>query len=155
MTFTYTGNPAESDLQAIRFLLGDTDETEPLLEDEEITYLAAQWAMSHSVYWAAAEAAEAVAARFAREVTVNSDSQTVSTSELQQKYQQLAQQLRLSHHQSMAGGYVDAGGMLAHEFRDPNVKRLAFGRGMHDDPDAGPQDLGDIRTYYREDWVEP
>jgi len=140
MAFTYTGNPAESDLQAIRFLLGDTDITEPLLQDEEILFLASQWALEHSVYYAAAICAETVAARFAREVTVNSDSQTVSTSELQQKYQNLAIQLRSMHEQSMAGGVVDVGGILINEFRDPTVKPLAFARGMHDDPEAGQQD---------------
>lgn len=155
MTFTYSGDPSESDLNAVRFLIGDTEPDEPLLQDEEIIYLNSQWSQSHSVYWAASMAAEAIAARFAREVAVHSDSQNVSTTELQQKYQTLAIQLRMQHQQMMAGGYVDAGGLLKNEFKDPNVKSLAFGRGMHDDPEAGQQDLGDIDYIYKPEWVEP
>lgn len=39
MTFTYSGNPGASALDEVRFLIQDTDEDEPLLSDEEITYL--------------------------------------------------------------------------------------------------------------------
>lgn len=149
MTFTYSGNPSDSDKDAIRFLIGDTDADEHFLEDEEITYLASMWVLSHSVYWAAAHAADAIAARFAREVTVNSDSQTVSTSELQGKYQELAMRLRQAHYDFFAGGFVDAGGMLRGEYKDPTVAPLAFGTGMHDNPEAGNQDYGDIEYEHR------
>lgn len=140
MTFTYSGDPSSSDKDAIRFLLGDTDSEEELLSDEELIFLASQWTQNYSVYWAAAVAAESVAARFAREVTVNSDSQTVSTSELQQKYLTLAERMRSLHRQFMTGAGVDAGGMLRNEQRDPDVRPFAFGRAMHDNPYSGQQD---------------
>jgi hypothetical protein len=148
MTFSYSGNPSDSDKDAIRFLIQDTDEDEPFLQDEEIIFIASHWVLSESIYYAAAQAAETIAARFAREVTVNSDSQTVSTSELQQKFQLLAERLRQMHNMYMAGGYVDAGGMLKELWRDPTVAPLAFGTGMHDDPEAGQQDLGSREYYY-------
>lgn len=39
MSFTYSGNPADSPLDAARFLIGDTDENAPIMQDEEISYI--------------------------------------------------------------------------------------------------------------------
>lgn len=41
MSFTYSGCPSESELDAVRFALGDTNKDAPLLQDEEIQYLIA------------------------------------------------------------------------------------------------------------------
>lgn len=152
MSFSYSGNPSESELDAVRFLVQDTDADEHFLEDEELTYLISHWVPSHSVYWAASKAADIISAKFAREVTVNSDSQTVSTSELQAKYSQLAIELAQMHREYLAGGYVDVGGMLKDTWYYHDVKALAFGRGMHDDPEAGPQDYGGYDEPLVEDW---
>lgn len=39
MTWTYSGNPAGSDLDQVRFLIGDTDTDDQQLTNEEIAYL--------------------------------------------------------------------------------------------------------------------
>lgn len=39
MAWTYTGNPASSDKDKYRFLISDTDENDPILQDEEIQYV--------------------------------------------------------------------------------------------------------------------
>ena len=39
MSFTYSGNPAESKLDECRFLLGDTDKSNPIMQDEEIDFI--------------------------------------------------------------------------------------------------------------------
>ena len=39
MTFTYSGNPGDSALDEVRFLIQDTDTNDQLLSDEEINYL--------------------------------------------------------------------------------------------------------------------
>ena len=39
MTWTYSGNPASSALDEIRFLIGDTNTADQLLSNEEINYL--------------------------------------------------------------------------------------------------------------------
>lgn len=39
MSFSYSGDPSNSALDAVRFKLGDTSPVQPLLQDEEITYL--------------------------------------------------------------------------------------------------------------------
>lgn len=39
MSFSYSGNPSESILDAARFLIGDTDEDSPIMQNEEIQYI--------------------------------------------------------------------------------------------------------------------
>lgn len=39
MSWTYSGDPSSSDLDAVRFCIGDTIETDQLLQDEEIQFL--------------------------------------------------------------------------------------------------------------------
>lgn len=51
MTCTYSGNPADSDLDAVRFLLQDTDCANNIFEDEEITFTLGEEA---NIYTAAA-----------------------------------------------------------------------------------------------------
>lgn len=42
MSFTYSGDPATSKLDECRFLIGDTDESMPIMQDEEIQYIIAE-----------------------------------------------------------------------------------------------------------------
>ena len=39
MSCTYSGDPSKSSLDAARFLIGDTDENSPIMQDEEIQYI--------------------------------------------------------------------------------------------------------------------
>lgn len=39
MSFTYSGDPSNSPLDEARFLLADTNEAEPIMQDEEIQYI--------------------------------------------------------------------------------------------------------------------
>lgn len=39
MSFSYSGNPSDSALDAARFLIGDTDKAAPIMQDEEIEYI--------------------------------------------------------------------------------------------------------------------
>lgn len=60
MDFTYSGNPADSDKDAIRFLLQDTVDAGHFLEDAEITWLITQ---EVNIYTAAAAGAMLIAGR--------------------------------------------------------------------------------------------
>ena len=42
MSFSYGGDPSGSDIDRIRFIVGDTDGKEALLQDEEIEWIVAQ-----------------------------------------------------------------------------------------------------------------
>lgn len=65
MAWTYAGDPAHSALDEVRFLVGDTIQTETwTLQDEEITYLIGL--SPTNVTLAAARAAEAICGKFAR-----------------------------------------------------------------------------------------
>lgn len=152
MAFTYEGNLATDVRDQVRFLVGDTDPTEFFLQDGEIAWLALIWSPKGSIYYVAAMACEAIAAKFAREVTTTSDSQTVSTSELQQKYLDLAARLMRQHETLLTGGVVSMGGVDAGEQPDPTVTSPAFGTGMHDFIEAGNQDMGDWGYVFHEDW---
>jgi hypothetical protein len=64
MTWTYSGNPAASALDQVRFITGDTDSTDQLLSNEEIAWLISSRLTAQN---AAPYAAEAIAASLARE----------------------------------------------------------------------------------------
>lgn len=152
-TFTYTESPATVPVDAIRLLTGDTQADEPFLWDEEIDWLIDMWVNKNSVFFTASMAAEAIAAKLAREVTTSADSQTVNTSELQQKFLDLAARLMRQHETLLTGGSVDVGGINAGEQPDPTVTPPSFGTGMHDSYEAGRQDWGDAGPrYYPWQW---
>lgn len=157
MTWSYSGDPTASPKDAVRFLTGDTDTTEQQLQDEEIAFLVTTWQNKNSVYWTASTAADAIAAKYSREVTLSADNQTLSASELQQKYISMGIKLRAMHFALLAGGNVDVGGITIGEQPQPDVKPTAFGRGMHDNLWAGQQDEGDWNSasqylYFPEIW---
>lgn len=67
MAWTYSGNPASSDRNAVRFLSGDTIQTaDATLQDEEIDFLLAEW---QNIYDAAAASCEARAAEYANKAS--------------------------------------------------------------------------------------
>ena len=43
MSWSYSGNPAYSQLDELRFMIGDTSESEPIMQDEELEYLIAEY----------------------------------------------------------------------------------------------------------------
>ena len=151
MAFTYSNDPASSTRDAIRFYCQDTNVDDPLLQDEEIDFLSAQWAhvTDHPMYLAAV-ACEAIAARFAREISYSADGISVGASELQNKYNQLATDLREQHKASVIGDGPDISGILVGAELDDTIKPLVWGKGMHDNPEAGRQDYGGDN--WRDDW---
>jgi len=44
MSWTYSGDPGNSDVDRYRFLIGDTLETTPIMQDEEIQFVVDTWA---------------------------------------------------------------------------------------------------------------
>jgi len=62
LTWTYTNNPGGSSRDALRLAVGDTIENDPRLSDEEVEHFLSLHPNSPDL--AAAEAAEAIAARY-------------------------------------------------------------------------------------------
>jgi hypothetical protein len=92
MTWSYSGDPASSDRDAIRFLIGDTDTDDQLLSNEEIDYCITQG--GPSVYQAAHDCAYAIASKFSRMATSKSvGDMSLSYSDRAQAYFTLANEL--------------------------------------------------------------
>ena len=92
MTWTYTGDPANSNLDAVRFLVGDTDTADEQLQDEEINWLLSENATN--IYSAAIQAAETIAAKYAREMNKRVGQLWIDAAEKFKHYNMLATNLR-------------------------------------------------------------
>jgi hypothetical protein len=157
MTFTYT-DPSTIRRDALRLLTGDTNPGQVMLADEEIDFFVSVWG-EYSDYRVAAHCAEGIAAKLAREVDISADSQSVAAAQLQEKYLRLAERLRTQDNSGFPG-VLYVGGLDYTTAITPGAEPPAFGTRMHDNPEAGQQDYGDIADqnygpYYdwRERWV--
>lgn len=63
MPWTYGGDPSANSRDKVRFLIGDTDTNNQLLQDAEIQFLLSEW--NSNAYVSAAHACDALAAKFA------------------------------------------------------------------------------------------
>jgi hypothetical protein len=97
MTFTYSGDPSTSTRNYVRFLLNDTDSTDALFSDEEITYVINEW--SGDAYEAARELAEILIARFAR--LADSTSKSVGDISVSESYSS-----KIAHYQQLANSLL-------------------------------------------------
>ena len=67
MTWTYTQDPTSSVKDAVRFLIGDTNEGDPLLQDEEIYFNLSE--VNMDAYRAASNSCYNLAAQFTQQAT--------------------------------------------------------------------------------------
>lgn len=77
MAFTYV-DPSSGDRDKVRFLIQDTDSTDPHLQDAEITFLLSTWG---NIYAAAAYGAEAIATQYAHKTNYSRSIGDLSISE--------------------------------------------------------------------------
>jgi hypothetical protein len=143
VTWTYSGDPTSSDKDEVRALLQDTDDTFPLLSDEEIAWLLGKWGPVYdSNEMVAAVGAAVVARKFAGLVTVQADGVEVDVSGLHDRFVAIAQELRDEYARLQDTGVVDLENLLVGVDVDPSIRPLSFAVGMHDNPQAGLQDFG-------------
>ena len=90
MTWSYSGDPASSSKDKVRFLIGDTDTAMQLVQDQEI---GAILAMQSNAYRAAARVARAIAAKFARQVDVTGEGLAERGSQRARAFRDLADEL--------------------------------------------------------------
>jgi hypothetical protein len=87
--------PITTDRDQVRLLTGDTDAERPLLWDDEIDYFLAKAENVGNIVLAAADCADAIGAKFARDPASHStDGQSVTTGDRVKHYRDLAQRLR-------------------------------------------------------------
>lgn len=118
MAWTYSGDPASSAKDLVRFLCGDTDSNMPLLTDEEIQYLLS---VESNVRKAAQAACERILAILAKEVDYAIGPEKVQASQRLANYKSLLQALK-------AGNI----GANAAPSWDSTSGRAIFDIGMHD-----------------------
>lgn len=142
MAATYT-SPDSSNKDAVRFLTGDTDVDNALLQDGEIDYIITHWTDTQStVEYYASVAADTIAAKFAREANFSADGVSVGLGNVAMQYRDLAANLREQHKNLLVGGSPDVGGITPGEQTDPDIAPFIFGTDMHDNPEAGRQNYG-------------
>lgn len=146
MTWTYSGNPASSTLDAARFWVQDTDTNRQLLSNEEINYLigvgTGLWGEPLGLA-VAAVAADVIVGKLAAEVDISADGVSISVAALSDKYQKLADHLRETYGRiAGAGAEPLAFGIDAISVPDFGVRPPSFGKGFMDNPRAGNQEWG-------------
>ena len=89
--WSYTADPSGKPLDWVRLHIGDTECNQALLVDAEIDFFLAE---EPDLYLAAARAAEAIAARFARDVQTSAAGLANASQQKFEHYMELASHLR-------------------------------------------------------------
>jgi hypothetical protein len=144
MTWTYSGDPTLSTRDQVRFLIGDTNSSTPIFQDEEIDWLLTQ---NTNVYLAAASAADAAASGVVavggnsatKTKTVGALSISYGDTEKAKDWRTLASQLRVRA--ALTRTIVPYSGGIsksdkATRQQDSDWNKPSFARGMHDYPGA-------------------
>lgn len=92
MSWSYSGNPKDSDLDRIRFMIGDVIEDEPYLQNEEIEFLLDLHDNQHTIV--AVECTKSILARIAREVDYKIGAEQVSARQAYDNFSRLLKQLQ-------------------------------------------------------------
>lgn len=156
MTWTYEGTPfpavnpcsglpipaqptSQPCIDTVRFLIGDTDSTDQLLQDGEVLGLLTQ--NNSSVYQAAIEGARSIAALFARQADKTVGDLHIIASQRTKAYEALikslqAQAMRHDAPLAYAGGISISDKENNEE--DDDLVAPSFTKGMMDDPGTSP-----------------
>lgn len=157
MSWSYSGDPASSDKDTVRFYTQDTDSAMQMLQDEEIAFLLDQWSgVSGYALFTAAVACEVIAGRFAREIDVSADGVSVSAGQLQQRFNDLASSLRDQYKAQYGNNGPDLTSFMFDLSPDSSIKPLNFGIGFMDNYLAGQENYGNYspsnRPYADDSW---
>jgi hypothetical protein len=132
--WTYSGDPSESTLDEVRFLIQDTDPDDKQISDEEIEYLIAE---NGGALQAAIAAAIVISAQYARAIDKAVGDLRISYSQRSKQYRDLADFLG-----SDGAPIPYAGGISVSDKQidedDTDRVSPAFVKGMHDRD--GPRD---------------
>ena len=92
--WSYSEDPASSDMDAVRFKIGDTDSDDELLQNEEIEYTLAEFATATDpVQRASIACARALEAMFARQSTYRIGQVSQTLSKKSDQFRRLAESL--------------------------------------------------------------
>jgi len=96
MAWTYGADPANSDRDAVRLTIGDTDTNDQQLQDSEVNYFLSLFGDTGSgrVIPASIRCCEALVAKYARQTDTTNQGLSVAASKRHDHYLSLAQTLR-------------------------------------------------------------
>jgi hypothetical protein len=117
MSWTYSFDPTASTKDAIRFLVGDTVSTDPLVSDEEIAFSIAQ---EGSTYYAAAAVCKAIAGKFARSVQKSDGTLSIMSQQRYEQYLKLADTLRARGRLDIQAPFVGGIDQAEHDSNEQN-----------------------------------
>lgn len=138
MTFTYSGDPSTSTRNYVRFLIHDTDSTDPLFTDEELDHVIDE--EDDNAYNSAQECAEILIARFSRladnsSKSVGDISVSESFSAKITQYKELAISLkRRNMRKNPPVPFANANALKSTNDRDVDDFNTDFYAGIHDNP---------------------
>lgn len=137
MTWTYTGDPSSSTKDEVRFLVGDTDADNQLVQDEEITYALSAEA---STMRAAVRVARAIASYYARSTEKQVGDLKIKAGEIYKNYLKIVESLEQEAAGSIPGAMPFAGGISkAQKYtQESDTDRVepSFSKGMMDNPNV-------------------
>jgi hypothetical protein len=137
--WSYTGQPGSRQIDAIRFIVGDTDPTDQLVTDEEIQYMLNRHG---SVNRTSAEVARAIAAKFARLMSRSIGGLTADFSAKYRQYMELAANLTGNEESEPVSPFISGFNRTQKESVELESDReTTFSRkGIHDNNRVYPAD---------------
>jgi len=136
MTFSYSGNPASSTRDLVRFLIQDTVSADAVFQNAELDYLVTTWTDG---YAAAVAAADIAAVKFSREADYSKKVGDLSLSESfsgrSADYRTMADRLRkLRYEISPPTPYADSDALVQTGNKDVDEYYTDFYTGQFDNP---------------------
>jgi hypothetical protein len=130
MSWNYSGDPAASNKDAVRFEIGDTTYEDQLLTDEEILFALS---VEGSIIAAAARCCETLARKYAREADYTLGPQSVKASQRGKAFLEMSTALRKKASILSQGNGLYVGGVDPLEYqKDVDLVQPAFKRGFMD-----------------------
>jgi len=152
MAFTYSGDPSASPLDEVRFLIGDTDVTDPQLLDGEINYnLKLIYGLNPPAsgnFLPAAHCADAIAAKYTRAAESKAVGDlSISFAQRVKQYRDLGAKLR--QRATLAGVPIFSGGISRAEkegnYQDTDLTPAGIRiDGMNGANPIAATDMGDV-----------
>ena len=146
MTWSYSGDPANSTNDAVRFLIGDTDTNDQLISNEEIAYIVTQ---QGSVNRSASECCRAIAAKFARNMSRSIGALQADFAAKHRQYLAMADSLLTKEETAPVSPFISGYEKDKKQARedDTNRERIFGRKGVMDNKRAASQDEVYNRIY--------
>jgi hypothetical protein len=143
MSWSYSGDPSASNLDEVRFLIGDTDSADALVQDEEINYAIATEANNRM---AAVRIARALSSKLSRKVDKDVGDLKIKYSQMAKQFSDLAVFLEKEAVSFGAIPYAGGIGESDKESVEDNTDRVSpsIKRAIHDNPGTTYPDSQDL-----------